>query len=200
MQSALDEFYIWGPLESQNNFDSHLWSHYHVATKFGRIRWKKTAKCLVCKEEVGWSGCTGNLRKHISRHHPEIINPNQVLTDRICRLSSSPLDKYEEILNCLVTSWCSTHKDVKNIWIWGGEQYRKHSIWKFFSIKSISKRYVRCEVCNREVYWNQRGLEKLKRHHEKVHVHASEQRRKDTLLRFVFRFGKDEFLKLTDKE
>ena len=199
-EDTLDEFYIWGPIQSQNNFDVYLWSHFHVATKFGRIRWMKTARCLICKQEVGWSGCTGNLRKHLYRNHPETNSPNQLLTDRICKLSSFPPDRYEKTLETLVTNWWSQSKDAKPMWIWGGEKYQKHSVWKFFSVKSNSKRFIRCEVCHKEIYWNQRGLEKLKRHHDKVHICAKEMMRKDTLLHFAFRFGKDEFLKLTDKE
>lgn len=197
VQTNLDEFYVWGTIQSRNNFDVYLWNNFHVAVKGGRIRWIKTARCLICKKEVGWSGCTGNLRKHITLNHPEVYNKEQSLMKRINMLSHLSNEDFDKVLHKLASEWASKNSGV---WKWGGTEYPKHYIWNFFSLKTYYKRYVRCEICDKEVYWNQTGLEKLKRHYEKVHLEVSENKRNDILLRFAFRFGKEEFLKLTDKE
>lgn len=197
IQSNLDEFYVWGPIQSRNNYDTYLWSKFHVAVKGGRIHWRRTARCLICKKEVGWSGCTGNLRKHMIRNHPEVYNNEYSLMERIEQLSQISNDDFDKVLHKLVSKWVSINLSV---WRWGGIEYPKYYLWSFFSLKPYYKRYVRCEICDRELYWNQTGLEKLKRHYEKVHLEVSVNKRKDILLKFAFRLGKDEFLKLTDKE
>lgn len=190
----LDEFYIWGPFQSSNNFDTELWKHFEVAVKFGRFRWMKKVRCLRCRTLVGWSGCTGNLRNHIRRHHPEIHIKDEEIKDVIQRIVSQPPEVYIETVIRLIKE-CPVDRDR----IAGSSLPKKggkYPVWNLFSLYKYGKRYVRCEICRREVYWNQRGLERLSRHIDKIHLGCKDRRKEDDLYRFAIILGRDQFIKL----
>jgi hypothetical protein len=158
MSETLDEFYIWGPFESRVRFDERLWKNFHVATKFGRYRFMKRAKCLHCKKEVGWCGFNINLKNHMARHHREIWSEK-----RRCETMESLLRDYGG----------RERREGGDRWVPANTIKRlggKHDIWKLFSINPGYPRYVKCEICEREVYWNRRGMGKLKTHIEKHHL------------------------------
>lgn len=167
MSNKLDEFYIWGPFESRNRFDQSLWENFHVATKFGRYRFMKKVRCLHCKKEVGWCGYNINLRKHLQRHHPEKMVEQSFSKTKDEKITLEDLVKKskEEIANRnqeRFERWIPASSIAKL----GG----KHEVWNLFSIIPGCPRYVRCDICHRDVYWNQKGLEKLKNHIEKHHL------------------------------
>jgi hypothetical protein len=168
MSNNLDEFYIWGPFESRNRFDQSLWKNFHVATKFGRYRYMRKVKCLHCKKEVGWCGYNINLRKHLQRHHPEKLveqspskrqeEKNNSLSDLVNEVKEKLENKHQKSFE----RWVPARTIAKL----GG----KHEVWNLFSVNIGYPRYVRCELCQREVYWNQKGLEKLINHVDKHHL------------------------------
>jgi len=158
---TLDEFYIWGEFESRNKFNKDLWKNFQVATKFGRIRFTKYVRCIHCKGEVGWCGFLGNLKKHLSRKHPELNWENKPSTERTVEdlIKEMKTEEEEEY-------W----KPASSIPRLGG----KYRIWNLFSIHPGAVRYVRCQLCKREVFWNQSGLEKLKRHVQSHHINTKD--------------------------
>jgi hypothetical protein len=159
---TLDEFYIWGVFESRNKFDRELWKNFRVATKFGRIRFTKYVRCIHCKREVGWSGCNGNLKKHLSRNHPEISREEPK------RETKTEEEVIEQLIQSVDTEEGGRWKRASSIKRLGG----KNRIWNLFSIMPGWVRYVRCDLCKREVFWNQSGLEKLKRHIKTHHLNT----------------------------
>lgn len=163
-----DEYYIWQDFTSTKNFNQEVWKHFQVAVKFGRIRWIRYAKCKICKKLVGWSRCTGNLKKHLDVHHKSSKEDNERGFEVI--LNKSP----EEYLKFLENE-LSKQPILDNEYISGGtlKRYVKYPIWNLYLINRYSKIYVRCRLCNKDVYWNRRGLEKLKSHVDKIHINVS---------------------------
>jgi hypothetical protein len=179
-----DEYYCWVDFSSTRNFDVGLWGNFQVAERFGRHRLRKMVRCKICGSMVGWSGCTGNLRKHLQVYHQEATLPPEIRThetlrDKISALGDLPNDQYFTILESLLNN-----------------KGAKYPIWNFYERKEYVVRYVCCRICRREVYWNQTGLEKLKRHVEGVHLKASKRRKMDELYRFCITMGVDEFLEV----
>jgi len=161
---------LWEPFDSRMPFDRDLWRHFHVARKFGTVL-KRQAECQHCKQRVGWGGCTGNLRKHLQRNHPELLskptpdplpdNFDQAVDELVRRLG--PRKKAEKI-QCMADLWvpCSTIKRL------GG----KYPIWRLFSLEQHSVRYARCDLCQKQVYWNREGQRKLKKHIQTHHLNT----------------------------
>lgn len=172
-----DEYYIWEDFTSTKNFNRDVWKHFQIAVKFGRIRWIKYAKCKLCKTLVGWSRCTGNLKKHLNVHHSNIENnPEDPLIDTV--VSKPPL----EYLEFLQNKFREMEVNDPQQYVAGGSVNRlsKNPLWNLYLLNRYSKVYVRCRVCGKDVYWNQRGLEKLKTHTYKNHVEVpSDKRRSD---------------------
>jgi hypothetical protein len=98
----------------------------------------------------------------MSRNHPEIEwekgTPKESTEEDIVEKLIKELDGRED------PQWKRADK-VKRL---GG----KNRIWHLFSLQSGGKRYIRCELCKREVFWNQSGLEKLKRHIQGHHINT----------------------------
>lgn len=143
-----------------------------MAVKFGRIRWRKKALCTHCKEMVGWCGSTINLRKHMENYHRELLLEETELKKPF---STLPSEQYQKILTESTISkpppQITTIADVS--WIRGSTIQKKggkYPIWNLFSFNQYSPTYVRCELCHREVYWNRRGVGKLKAHFSNHHL------------------------------
>jgi hypothetical protein len=168
----LDEFYIWEEFRSTRRFDRDLWKNFRVAVKFGRIRWRKKVLCTHCKEMVGWCGSTINLRKHLQNYHQDLLLAETELKKPFSNL---PDERYQEILVENTISkpqpLITTITDVS--WIRGSTDRKKggkYPIWNLFSFNQYSHKYVRCELCQGEVYWNRRGVAKLKAHFFNHHL------------------------------
>lgn len=197
-----DEFYIWEEFRSTRNFDIELWSHFRVAVKFGRVRWSRSVLCKRCKKLVGWSGCTGNLRNHIKYNHSEEIERKRdiEIKPRILEIAGLTVDEYKSVLVKLIKdtftgatrtfSVLNDYQYCHEIPLKGG----KYPIWNFFMISETDEKNVRCCLCQRDIYWNRKGLEKLKRHVDRIHVDIVERKRVDELYRFIVRLGIQKFI------
>lgn len=194
-----DEYYCWEDFRSTKNFDVELWSHFQVAIKFGRIRWNRHVRCKHCRKLVGWSRCTGNLRKHIDHHHSETRNKPEGIKSKVMELAANPDEEYCRLLQRLikVTFQTPSVKRITDDYRYGHELPRKGGkfpVWNFFMVSESTKRNVKCCLCQREIYWNQTGLEKLNRHVEKVHINCPPNVREEELYRFAIRLGIQKFL------
>jgi hypothetical protein len=192
MSSPPDEFYCWVDFDSSRNFDVGVWKHFQVAVRFGVRRWMTSAKCKICGKLVGWSGCTGNLRKHLEIHHgddiiPPVIRQDNILRGTIERICSQKPEEYVKQLTRLTQTIGKSNPD---------RQCGKFPVWCFYERREYVIRTVRCRLCNRNIFWNQKGLEKLKRHVNRVHVSASMRARMDEMYRFCVRLGTEQFIEI----
>jgi hypothetical protein len=195
MDNPPDEFYCWVDFESVRNFDVGVWQHFQVAVRFGVRRWMKAARCKLCGKHVGWSGCTGNLRKHLQIHHQEDIIPFPIRNngplknsiEKVCHDQTPEI--YMKTLSRLIQSVAKTPMD---------KQCSKFPVWTFYERQVFAVRTLRCRLCRRDVYWNQKGLEKLTRHVLRVHVLASQRAKKDELYRFCVILGPTQFIDILD--
>lgn len=201
MEAPPDEYYCWVEFDSTRNFDVGLWKNFRVAVKFGRHRWPKCVLCNICGKLVGWSGCTGNLRKHLSVHHgsellPPEIQSNGTLRDKVERLSKLYVNDYASLLETLIrASFKTVNEDHED------ENKRvRYPIWNFYRREKFTTRSVKCRLCQRDIYWNQGGLEKLVRHVHKVHLLASQRCKIEELYRFCILLGIEVFIEKTKRE
>ena len=198
-----DEYYFWEDFRSGKNFDVGLWSHFQVAIKFGRIRWNKYVRCKLCRRLVGWSRCTGNLKKHLKCHHEEELTRkrDEGIKSKIQELAKLSPENYSLLLQKLIKETFKTEPGKKRISITDDYRYcheipkkgGRFPIWNFYMSSESSNVNVRCCLCRRDVYWNQTGLEKLARHVESIHIRCSETLRVDELYRFAIRLGIQKF-------
>ena len=198
-QPELDEYYCWEDFRSTKNFDVELWSHFQVAIKFGRIRWNRQVRCKHCRKLVGWSRCTGNLRKHIDHHHSDLRVKDEGVKPKIVELAGKSDDEYCQLLQKLIKTTFQTpsRRKITDDFRYGHELPKKGGkfpIWNFFQVSESTKRTVRCCLCQKEIYWNQTGLEKLARHVEKIHIDCQPAAKVEELYRFVIRLGIQKFL------
>jgi len=192
MDSLPDEYYCWVDFDSTRNFDVGLWRWFQIAVKFGIHRWMTAARCKICGKLVGWSGCTGNLRKHLRVNHPYNVLPPVIqaiegLKTKIEEIGSWDGDKYLKLLTHLVRLVSVPRKEVKE---------PKYPIWNFYERREWVIRTVRCRLCSRDVYWNRTGLEKLSRHVHRVHVSGSKRVRVEEMYRFCIRLGCEQFIEI----
>lgn len=150
-----NEFYVWGAFSSTRNFDRNVWSNYEVATYAGRWIWRERAKCLLCGKLVGWSGCAGNLKLHLKRNHSDLTPRSE---------ETFPVERGKPIK--MFGKWLIDGNSVRS---------RQHETWNYFyqeclpDGRRIGYRYVTCIICGRDMYWNGKGLGKLKAHLQKIH-------------------------------
>lgn len=193
-----NEFYIWQEFCSTRNFNRGIWDYFEVAIYGGRLVWRERARCKVCKKLVGWSGSSGNLKKHVLRYHSRV----QDLDSPLPRIPSAEEFEYalgDEILRL-------TDGDKGPIRMFGDtyingnivRQRGPYPVWNYFFQKClpngtlIGKRYATCVVCGRDILWNGRGLESLRNHLHKIHLRG-EREREETLEIVQKRYGRIDF-------
>jgi hypothetical protein len=172
-----NEFYIWGRYTtSLSNLDPGVWDNFEVATFAGRLVWKERARCKLCGNLVGWSGSSGNLKKHLKRRHGRVFAP--VTT-------TAPVDS-RDLLGILAERIrCPEPINLFGRLCVGGNVVRRRKYkpeWAFFfhtcreNGKVLESHRVMCAVCGRDICWGGRGLKPLRDHIERVHL-STESRR-----------------------
>lgn len=133
-----------------------MWSNFEVAVYAGKWVWRERARCLLCGDLVGWSGSSGNLKRHLQRNHPE--GPEKSEPGKSGSLPGGPVRMYGK--------WLIDGNSVR---------LRKHEIWNYFyqeclpNGRPVGNTYVTCILCGREMVWRGKGLGKLRNHLSKIH-------------------------------
>lgn len=165
-----NEFYVWGPFDSRKNFNRDMWSRFEVAIYAGRWVWRERARCRLCGKLVGWSGCSGNLKKHLERNHPE----TELTTTEKTKKEVAPMAGKEFGANS-----GEGRGPVRKFdrWLIPGNlvRLRKHKTWNYFyqeclpNGKCTGCKWVTCILCGRDMAWNGKGLAKLNTHLRSIH-------------------------------
>jgi hypothetical protein len=135
-----------------------MWSRFEIAIYAGRWVWRERARCRLCGGLVGWSGCSGNLKRHLERNHPEVkLNTEKEFVQKN-EEGGDPIRKFDR--------WLIKGNSVR---------LRKHETWNYFyqeclpNGRCVGNKWVTCILCGRDMAWNGKGLAKLKTHLRKIH-------------------------------